>query len=180
MTYTRESPFVFKGNGASYYRDALGDIWARGEGSRSWHLSTSGTGKKAFIAAESAESAERDTWHEDGDGFRKGRWTVEVSADRNFVRHDDMGEQVLARADSVRWEHTRMAGDVATDFLAWHAEHCPTQPEEPTGLGAVVEVAGIGYVRNLDGAWWTVTMGLTWSELTARGPVTVLSKGLES
>lgn len=58
-----------------------------------------------------------------------------------------------------------------------------TQPAEPTGLGAVVEVKGKRWVRtgddeaqrwDNDGQYWK-----SWSELTALGPVTVLNEGVE-
>ena len=59
----------------------------------------------------------------------------------------------------------------------------PPQPDEPTGLGAVVEVGGKRFVRtDEDGHPWidNVAYWHSWDEITARGPVTVLSEGLES
>lgn len=59
----------------------------------------------------------------------------------------------------------------------------PPQPDEPTGLGAVVEVGGKRFVRtDEDGHPWidNVAYWHTWDEITARGPVTVLSEGLAS
>lgn len=59
----------------------------------------------------------------------------------------------------------------------------PAQPDEPTGLGAVVEVGGKRFVRtDEDGHPWidNVAYWHTWDEITSRGLVVVLSEGLAS
>lgn len=59
----------------------------------------------------------------------------------------------------------------------------PPQPDEPTGIGAVVKVGGKRFVRtDEDGHPWidNVAYWHTWDEITDRGPVTVLSEGVQS
>lgn len=59
----------------------------------------------------------------------------------------------------------------------------PPQPDEPTGLGAVVEVEGKRIVRvDDDESLWLDDDGCwhNWAYITACGPVTVLSEGVAS
>lgn len=98
----------------------------------------------------------------------------------------DCGEDITHRV-VVRLDPDVFSGGY---YLAFEGEYpvtnhrCkPAQPDEPTGLGAVVEVGGKRFVRtDEDGHPWVdnVAYWHTWDEITARGPVTVLSEGLES
>lgn len=98
----------------------------------------------------------------------------------------DCGEGITHRV-VVRLDPDVFSGGY---YLAFEGEYpvtnhrCPpAQPDEPTGLGAVVEVGGKRFVRtDEDGHPWidNVAYWHTWDEITARGPVTVLSEGLAS
>lgn len=80
------------------------------------------------------------------------------------------------------WLRELQGGCHAVITPATHA--CPpTQPDEPTGLGAVVEVEGKRIVRvDDDESLWLDDDGCwhTWAYITACGPVTVLSEGVAS
>lgn len=95
------------------------------------------------------------------------------------VRVDDLDlEKLRERLNSCDCLPCRIAHRVCAA-----ANPEPPQPDEPTGLGAVVEVEGYRYVLGSDllGVRWTngITW-LSWDKLTARGTVTVLSEGIPS
>ncbi|WP_062077746.1 hypothetical protein [Demequina globuliformis] len=183
--FTKESPFVFMGR--QYCRSAAGNILVRNGGPWLTVQGTTGYEIVAFIEAE------RNEWHwtnADKAEARKGRWSM-ILTDSNGESNTYSAEWTLAHADfsDTCWHpgdpHRMDVGAVFQSFLDW--SNAQQQPEEPTGLGAVVEVEGRKYVRNVkahdhDDEYWRYTNGLffSWSELTQRGPVTVLSTGVES
>ena len=183
-TYTKDAPFEFEGMRVWPSTNVRGSLDILGAGGRSCVHEDEARAIHAFIEAE--RNADQDwLWtNDEHTEARKGRWTVKQVEGRTLVQHDDMGLQVLARHDSISGEHTDAAADIAREFAAWHAAQ--KQPAEPTGLGAVVEVDGIGFVRvregNLDARpWLRVTTGThrAWAEVCEFGPVTILSQGVE-
>jgi len=87
-----------------------------------------------------------DQWHEDGKGFRKGRWVVAKSRDGALwlLTHDEAGQ--LANV----WVSITGNGIVSSNpesrlalegFLTWHAATYPKQPTEPTRSGYVGTLA---------------------------------------
>ena len=187
--FTEAKPFEFEGNWVGR-RNESGQVVASFRGHTASIFSREGAEFcHAFLEAENNE------WHEDGDGFRKGRWLAEITADgRSLLRHVDTGAQVMARQDNIKWGHMNAAEDVLHDFLAWHTANYPKQPAEPTGLGAVVEVperepctpgARERFILTVESGHNPVPWMLagdplvraTWGALTDRGPVAVLSEG---
>ena len=142
--------------------------------------------------------AESNEWHEDVDGFRKGRWFVDDSERPYvYVSHNDIPGEAWAFLSPTNWDRStpNAVRAIGASFFAWHAENYPKQPAEPTGLGAVVEVPelepcepGATERLTLTGAsshnqrpWVVEECGWarqTWTQLIARGPVTVLSEGV--
>jgi len=188
---------------------------------------------------EAQQEAERDTWHEDGDGkFRKGRWTVRLSGVFASIGHDDFPDQwysdAAAHVGGVIF--VRQAHKMRAEFRAWHAATYPPKPvvsvtpwaegdgvtvkltpwtwdlprgfvgplynddpngtalhaaedyfrdnppgpDEPAGLGAVVEAGGVRFVRtSTNNPWWTNgDAGVLWGHIDQFGKVTVLSEGI--
>ena len=180
-TFTKAKPFEFEG--LHVYREGLfGDIS---------HHDTAAT---RFMDVKSNEriaramhafiEAERNEWHEDGTGFRKGRWIAIGKEDSWHVRHDDFeGSSWASYTGGGGAPFARDAAALLQDFLNWHEATYTKQPAEPTGLGAVVEVAVGKFIlcdplddfpwrsAGLEGEWED------WPSLTDRGPVTVLSEG---
>ena len=195
--FTKANPFEFEGNWAGR-RNESGQVVASFRGHTASIFSREGAEFcHAFVEAENNE------WHEVGDGFRKGRWTaVECGRDLDTsgweIYHDDF-LLLYANRDSFKpgdcWGER--AQGMHAGFLTWHTARYPKQPAEPTGLGAVVEVPelepcepGATERLTLTGAsshnrrpWVVEECGWarqTWTQLIARGPVTVLSEGVTS
>lgn len=190
--YTRENPFEFEG--VPCYLSG-GEAWVMTlkEHPREDFKAYSAVLIHALVEAESNE------WREDGDGFRRGRFTV-GRTDRGGVwdlRHDDFGTFSLFGSLSgnihliddptTKWTALAVLRDTLDDFLTWHAATYPTAPVEPTGLGAVVEVAGKRYVfapwHLGDSRPWACCGDdgtFSWAHVTEQGPVTVLSEGVTS
>ena len=184
--FTKANPFEFEG--IHVYHDGLfGDIS---------HHDTAAT---RFMDVKSNEriaramhafiDAENNEWHEDGDGFRKGPWVVQRHIGKIFefmVSHVDFPKAGLVDTESGSDHPERFASGARPamrSFLEWHAATYPKQPVEPTGLGAVVEVAGKRWVIDIPGEacpWWRMGKREGWGQLIARGPVTVLSEGVTS
>jgi len=144
-----------------------------------------------------------DWWHEDGKGFRKGRWFVKHTAspgpygdDGWALTHDDASEPATWTKEMAPLA-TGLAGGIIRDFLTWHDENYPPQPAEPTGLGAVVDVPEFApctpgarerFTLTVESSHnqrpWVlegdVEIRQTWAQLINRGPVTVLSEGVTS
>ena len=109
-----------------------------------------------------------------------------------WVKRAAEAEAELARAGIVKPGHVQVrVDDLDLSTTAGRVsaierldEACPPpQPDEPTGLGAVVEVGGRRFVRtDEDGHPWidSIACWWHWDDLTSRGPVTVLSEGLAS
>ena len=87
-----------------------------------------------------------DWWHEDGEGFRRGRWVVAMSNNGALwvLTHDEAGQ--LANV----WVSLTGNGIVSSNpesrlllegFLAWHAATYPPALTEPTKLGYVGTLA---------------------------------------
>ena len=138
--------------------------------------------------------AENNVWHEDGTGFRKGRWTMSDAHDDIYILHHDDFMVPPSVGISVYW--TRATGGlddhriaqvvqpVIGSFFAWHTENYPNQPAEPIGLGAVVCVVD-SFTRCLDSADWPwvnfeTGVSVSWSQICDSGLVTVLSEGVTS
>ena len=179
--FTKANPFEFEG--LHVYREGLfGDIS---------HHDTAAT---RFMDVKSNEriaramhafiEAERNEWHEDGDGFRKGGWTARGKEGSWHVSHEDFeGSSWAIYTGGAGVPFARNAAALLRDFLNWHEATYTKQPVEPTGLGAVVDTPlhnclvrapGIGPMH------WVTEVGsrMSWGALTARGPVTVLSEGV--
>ena len=181
--YTKAKPFEFEGNWVGR-RNESGQVVASFRGHTASIFSREGAEFcHAFVEAENNE------WHEVGDGFRKGRWTaVECGRDLDTsgweIYHDDF-LLLYANRDSFKpgdcWGER--AQGMHAGFLTWHTARYPKQPAEPTGLGAVIEVAGKRWVIDIPGEacpWWRMGKREGWGQLIARGPVTVLSEGVTS
>ena len=85
-----------------------------------------------------------DQWREDGEGFRKGRWTVAVSGDVIDLSHDEAGPALARKSAEMRWSHLPSAEDVLDSFLTWFAATytpTPVEPTEPTAYGYVGTLA---------------------------------------
>lgn len=169
MKFTRENPFKFETR--SYYLSGDAAYYAH-----------NGALTYDTAAIHAIIEAERDEWHEDEAGFRKGRWFVSQAStwDHHWrVMHDDFPGSYW-ETGSADTTNKRTASAIRADFLAWHAAN--TQPEEPTGLGAVVEVGPDRYTRCDDGRlpWHGLPIRIwaDWADLTKQGPVTVLSEGV--
>ena len=188
-TFTQENPFEFEGNWVGR-RNESGQVVASFRGHTASIFSREGAEFcHAFVEAE------RNEWHEDGTGFRKGRWIAVGKEDSWHVRHDDFeGSSWASYTGGGGAPFARDAAALLQDFLNWHEANYPTQPAEPTGLGAVVEVSELepckpGATERLtrtgasshDPRPWVVEECVlarqTWTQLLARGPVTVLSEG---
>ena len=174
--YTRENPFQFEGT--RVWRNADGYVQYKNVG---WAVNVPANAMHAFIEAEN------HVWHEDGTGFRKGRWIAVGKEDSWHVRHDDFeGSSWAIYTGGGGVPFARNAAALLRDFLNWHEANYPTQPAEPTGLGAVVEVAydgGLTWYAHCGGGCWTRWNGahvVRWESLIkdADGPVTVLSEGV--
>ena len=183
--FTKESPFEFEG--VKVWRDE----W-RGSIVTSTGLVIDDT-STSRRAVEAILEAERNEWHwtnDDKTEARKGRWVVDVDPNSVHVGHDDLpGLSWTCYEDQGLWDHgtPRDIKEVGGGFLAWHAAQ--QQPEEPTGLGAVVEVAGMRFTHvpkwDKDPLPWTRFGSdgkafYDWEEVVSLGPVTVLSTGVES
>lgn len=178
--FTKDAPLEFEG--VKVWRDGDTIRWDDGTGLFGTGFMCEGQLRKyaAFIEAERNEWAWTNDEHTEA---RKGRWTVKQVEGRTLVQHDDMGLQVLARHDSISWEHTDAAADIAREFAAWHAA-LPQEPAEPTGLGAVVKVGDEWWVQTDDISCRWMSRGGSyrchWKELLTRGPVTILSPGVDA
>jgi len=84
-----------------------------------------------------------DQWREDGEGFRKGRWTVAVSGDVIDLSHDEAGPALARKSAEMRWSHLPSAEDVLDSFLTWFAATYPPAPVEPT------EPTAYGYIGTI-------------------------------
>ena len=137
-----------------------------------------------------------DNWHwtnDDHTEARKGRWVVFYfkQASEWRLNHDDWPTVapfcLAAERDTDCESHADNGADKALrNFLAWQAAQQPETPripEEPTGLGAVVEVGDDRFTRCDDGSdgmpWRRLRGGwMHWPSIIALGPVTVLSPGV--
>lgn len=195
--YTEAEPFEFKGV----------KVW-REFGVFRWGALTNNVEAEGIARALHAFiEAERNEWHytnEDKTEARKGRWTVTDGRPQGLpgrwgisnddLRHDGDGTWCNAVCNpngglsksGLTPSICEVFEGVMTDFLTWHAAQ--QQPEEPTGWGAVVEVEGCRYVRNPgatenDPHVWrgrNQVLHYAWGALLSRGPVTILSPGIES
>lgn len=129
--------------------------------------------------------AERTGWrytNADKTEARNGRWVVHATGDYLRLTHDEAGELAIDLGESGE-NKTPEAGLRMAEFRKWRREQ--SQPEEPTGLGAVVESRGDTWVRarhsDVRPAWTRPTDGYTagWFFISS-APVTVLSKGVQS
>lgn len=177
--YTRENPFEFEGVRA--YRFPDGRVFSDHAESGRAEASKHPEAIHAFIEAE------RTGWHwtnDDHTEARNGRWCGQVDPDGgSAVSHDDFpGSGWGARSsDPDGKPFARNARDKYREFVAWRAEQ--DQPEEPTGLGAVVEVewvTGKTEKFTLGDRWRSVDDGDPWEWWqAAKGVrVTVLSEGV--
>ena len=195
--FTNAKPFEFDGVQVVREADVPNSystrVWV-GHGLRIGHgLRNHYIEPKEALAVHAFIEAENNVWHEDEDGFRKGRWTMSDPHDEIYVLHHDDFIVPPSVGVSVYW--TRATGGlddhriaqvvqpVIGSFFAWHAENYPKQPAEPTGLGAVVEVGGVRFVRTpaplIYGEPWTSAEAFAaWRDILARGPITVLSEGV--
>jgi len=177
--YTRESPFEFEG--VKVWHGIHGVGWAASAPASSNIPSAI----HAFI------DAEREGWHwinADHTEARNGRWTQRDDSGIWVLHHDDFipGLPNIAPywtdATTVL-DDQRIAAvvrPVIDSFYAWLTEQ--GQPGEPTGFGAVVEVADKRYLRDEASdftPWWRDgESGVDWEHILDQGPVTVLSEGV--
>ena len=177
-TFTQENPFEFEGG--KMWSNEQGDVVVDAGGMGSMSSPLVATRHHAFIEAEN------NVWHEDGKWFRKGRWFVDDSERPYvYVSHNDIPGEAWAFLSPTNWDRStpNAVRAIGASFFAWHAENYPKQPAEPTGLGAVIEVAGKRWVIDIPGEacpWWRMGKREGWGQLIARGPVTVLSEGVTS
>lgn len=135
-----------------------------------------------------------DNWHWTNDSHteaRKGRWVASRAAevgdtDWSLSHYDFPGCYTHSMTADIVNSFARRAQSVFAEFLAWQAAQQPEThpiPEEPTGLGAVVEVCDDRFTRCDDGSdgmpWRRLRGGwMHWPSILALGPVTVLSPGV--
>ena len=113
-----------------------------------------------------------DRWHVDGltvthEDFPGMKWDLALM---------DNAEGHASQPPNSAWTHAARA---------WLAAQPKPVPDEPLGLGAVVEVAGKHYVFAPwffgDDCPWTCygdDDAFSWTNVVKRGPVTVLSEGV--
>lgn len=195
--YTETEPFEFEGV----------KVW-REFGVFRWGALTNNVEAEGIARALHAFiEAERNEWHytnADKTEARKGRFTA-VETDSHgwrfahdelpgFTAHRSAPDSVVRGFDVVAIGFEAFKG-VIDEFEAWHAAQ--QQQEEPTGLGAVVEVAELeprepgatecfvctGKSSHNPKPWALAEdrhIRADWQHLLTRGPVTVLSPGIES
>lgn len=203
--YTKDAPFEFEGIKVWRETDSL-KVMFRRTGLLSLRIPTDHPAYIAFIEAE-RDVSEVDSWHYTNEAeteARKGRWTVTDGRPQGLPGRWGISNDDLRRDGDGTWCNAvcnpngglsksgltpsicEVFEGVMTDFLTWHAAQ--QQPEEPTGWGAVVEVEGCRYVRNPgatenDPHVWrgrNQVLHYAWGALLSRGPVTILSPGIES
>ena len=179
--FTKANPFEFEG--LHVYRDGfLGDV--KHHDTEPVRFMDFRSGERLARAMHAFIDAERNEWHEDGDGFRKGGWTARGKEGSWHVSHEDFeGSSWASYTGGGGVPFARNAAALLQDFLNWHEATYTKQPAEPTGLGAVVEVEGLRYVRakSVGYEWYREFPSecwMPWRELSSRGPVTVLSEGV--
>lgn len=177
--FTRESPFEFEGGKA--WRSAHPQWPVEVDVSDDADMLSD----KAALVLHAFIEAEHTGWHwtnPEHTEARNGRWVVDQrDADTWRIRHDDMGHYFEWRGTEAFPGRHAQGGPALTlcNFFEWRTEQ--DQPEEPTGLGAVVEVDGERWIRDIPGhpcPWWSLPDRRTWASLAKAGPVTVLSEGV--
>ena len=197
--FTKDNPFEFEGVKVWPSDLVSGNIVVRSQESQWGYERDEVEAIHAFIEAE------RNEWaytNDDRTEARKGRWVARESVrvvmgitHRNWtLTHDDfptfpgiVSTHGKPTSKSKPHYHLRLSWwSQMQDFLTWHAAQ--NQPDEPTGLGAVVEVGSDrwtqGCAANHDvnvRTWWRHGVApVSWEDLTDHGPVTVLSEGVAS
>ena len=178
--FTEAKPFEFEGNWVGR-RNESGQVVASFRGHTASIFSREGAEFcHAFVEAENNE------WHEDGDGFRKGRWFVDDSERPYvYVSHLDLPGEAWACFDLYNWDRgtPNAVRAVGASFHAWHAATYPEQPEKPHAFGSRVRLGAMTYcLVPVDGEKDWIRGGdggrCSWTELTSLGLVTVLSEGV--
>ena len=136
-----------------------------------------------------------DWWHEDGEGFRRGRWFVDASEHPYvYVSHEDIIGEAWGCFGLTDWESDTpdAVRAVGASFHAWHDATRLKPPTEPTAYGYIGTILSnygtthhvyryhadnYGYAYSLVGlAAGGEARGLSWGVVLQAGTFTAVTR----